>query len=55
MARSSRANEEAARVAEGRAMAAAREGRASDAIQKVEQSLKLGFEYTLRRVDHCHP
>jgi hypothetical protein len=36
-------------------MAAAREARASDIIQKVECPLKLDFEYTLRRVDHHHP
>jgi hypothetical protein len=36
-------------------VAATREARASDIIQKVERPLKLDFEYTLRRVDHCHP
>jgi hypothetical protein len=54
MASSSRADEEAARVAEGHAVAAARDARASRIIQKVERPLKPGFEYTLRRVDHRH-
>jgi hypothetical protein len=36
-------------------MAAAREARASDIIQKVEQPLKPVFEYTVRRVDRHHP
>jgi hypothetical protein len=36
-------------------VAAAREARASDVIQKVEHLLKPGFEYTLRRVDRRHP
>jgi hypothetical protein len=36
-------------------MAAAREARASDVIQKVERPLKSNFEYTVRRVDHRHP
>jgi hypothetical protein len=42
-------------VAEGRAVATAREARASDVIQKVECPLKPGFEYTIRRVDRHHP
>jgi hypothetical protein len=53
-ASSSQASEEATRVAEGSAVAAAREARASGIIQKVERPLKPGFEYTLRRVDHHH-
>jgi hypothetical protein len=36
-------------------VAAAREARASDVIQRVERPLKPDFEYTLRRMDHCHP
>jgi hypothetical protein len=36
-------------------VAAAREARASEVIQKVERQLKHDFEYTLRRVDRCHP
>jgi hypothetical protein len=36
-------------------VAAAIEARASDIIQKVEHPLKPNFEYTLRRVDRCHP
>jgi hypothetical protein len=36
-------------------VAAAREARASGIIQKVEHPLKPNFEYTLRRVDRCHP
>jgi hypothetical protein len=50
---SSHADEEAATITEGRVVA--REARASDVIQKVEHPLKLDFEYTLRRVDRCHP
>jgi hypothetical protein len=49
------ADEEGARVAEGHVLAAAREARASGIIQKVERPLKLGFEHTLRGVDHHHP
>jgi hypothetical protein len=48
-------DEEAARVAEGRVVAAAREAKASHVIQKVERPLMPNFEYTLRRVDRCHP
>jgi hypothetical protein len=55
MASSSRADMEAARIAEGHAVAAAREARAGGIIQKVERPLKPGFEYMLRRVDHHHP
>jgi hypothetical protein len=33
----------------------AREARASNVIQKVEHPLRPNFEYTLRRVDRCHP
>jgi hypothetical protein len=51
---SSQADEEDTRVAEGSAVAAAREARASDVIQKVERLLKPDFEYTLRRVDRHH-
>jgi hypothetical protein len=54
-ASSSRADEEVARVAKGRAVAAAREARASNVIQKVERPLRPNFEYTLRRVDHRYP
>jgi hypothetical protein len=36
-------------------VAAAREARANDVIQKVERPLKPDFEYTLRRVDRRHP
>jgi hypothetical protein len=36
-------------------VAAARETRASDVIQKVEHPLRPDFEYTLRRVDRRHP
>jgi hypothetical protein len=52
---SSRADEEAARVTEGRAVAAAREAIASGVSHKVEHPLKPDFEYTLRRVDRHHP
>jgi hypothetical protein len=52
---SSQADEEATRIVEGCTVAMARGARASDVIQKVEHHLKLGFEYTLRRVDRCHP
>jgi hypothetical protein len=52
---SSHADEEVERIAEGRVVAATREARASDVIQKVERPLKPDFEYTLRRVDLCHP
>jgi hypothetical protein len=52
---SSHVDEEATRINEGCAMAAAREARASDVIQKVERPLKPDFEYTLRRVDCHHP
>jgi hypothetical protein len=54
-ASSSRGDVEAARVTEGRVVAAAREARASSIIHKVERPLKPNFEYTLRRVDRCHP
>jgi hypothetical protein len=54
-ASSSWADEEATRVAEGRAVAAAREARASDVIQKVERPPRPNFKYTLRRVDRHHP
>jgi hypothetical protein len=36
-------------------MAAAREARASNVIQKVESPLRPSYEYTLRRVDRRHP
>jgi hypothetical protein len=52
---SSHADEEAARIAEGHAVAMAREARASDVIQKVERPLKPDFEYPPRRVDCHHP
>jgi hypothetical protein len=52
---SSRDGEEAARVAECRVVAAAREARASDIIQRVERPLRPNSEYTLRRVDRRHP
>jgi hypothetical protein len=52
---SSRADEEAARVAEGHAVVAVREARTNCVIQKVERPLKPNFEYTLRRVDRHHP
>jgi hypothetical protein len=52
---SSRADEGDTRIVEWHAMAAAREARASDIIQKVERPLKPDFEYTLRRVDCRHP
>jgi hypothetical protein len=55
MASSSRADEEAARIAEGRAGAAERDARASMIIQKVEGPLRPNYEYTLRRVDRQHP
>jgi hypothetical protein len=42
-------------VAEGQAIRDAREARASDIIQKVEHPLRADYEYTLRRVDRCHP
>jgi hypothetical protein len=42
-------------VTEGQAIRDAREARASDIIQKVERPLRADYEYTLRRVDHCHP
>jgi hypothetical protein len=45
-------DEEAANRAKGHAI---REARASGLIQKVECPLQSNFEYTLRRVDHCHP
>jgi hypothetical protein len=54
-ASSSRADEEAGRVAEGHAMATAREARVSNVIQKVERPLQPNYEYTLRRVDRRHP
>jgi hypothetical protein len=54
-ASSSRADEKVARVAEGRAVAATRETRASNVIQKVEHPLQPNYEYTLKRVDHRHP
>jgi hypothetical protein len=55
MASSSRANEEAARIDEGRVVAAERDARASGIIQKVERPLKPDYEYTLRIVDRLHP
>jgi hypothetical protein len=55
MASSSRANEEAARIAEGRVVAAERDARSSGIIQKVEHPLRLDYEYTLRIVDRRHP
>jgi hypothetical protein len=54
-ASSSQADEEAARIAEGRAVAVTRDARVRDDIQKVERPLKSGFEYTIRRVDRRHP
>jgi hypothetical protein len=36
-------------------VAAAREAKTSDIIQKVERPLNPDFEYTLRRVDCHHP
>jgi hypothetical protein len=54
-ASSSWVDEEAARVAEGHAVAAAREVRASNVIQKVEIPLQPNYEYTLRRVNRHHP
>jgi hypothetical protein len=54
-ASSSWADEEAAKVVEGYVVAAEREARESDIIQKVERPLKPDFEYTLRRVDRHHP
>jgi hypothetical protein len=42
-------------MAEGQAVHQAREERASDIIQKVERPLRADYEYTLRRVDRCHP
>jgi hypothetical protein len=39
-------------MAEGRAL---REARESGLIQKVECPLRPDYEYTLRRVDRCHP
>jgi hypothetical protein len=54
-ASSSRANEEATRVAEGRVVSAAREAMTSNVIQKVKRPLRPNFEYTLRRVDRCQP
>jgi hypothetical protein len=52
---SSQADKEESRITEGRVVAATRDARASDVIQKVERPLKLDFEYTLRRVDRHHP
>jgi hypothetical protein len=49
------ADEEAASRAKGHAIREARDARANGLIQKVECSLQSNFEYTLRRVDHCHP
>jgi hypothetical protein len=45
----SHADEEATRIVEGHVVAAAREARASDIIQKVECPLKPDFEYTKGR------
>jgi hypothetical protein len=55
MASSSRADEEAARIAEGRAVATKRDVGATGIIQKVKRALQPDFEYTLRRVDRRHP
>jgi hypothetical protein len=52
---SSHADEEAAGIAKGHTMIAARGARTSDVIQKVEHPLKTDFEYTLRRVDRRNP
>jgi hypothetical protein len=52
---SSHVDEEAAGIAKGHIVTAARGARASDVIQKVELPLKPDFEYTLRRVDHHNP
>jgi hypothetical protein len=54
-ASSLRTTEEVADMAEGQAVREAREARASDIIQKVERPLWADYEYTLRRVDRCHP
>jgi hypothetical protein len=48
---SSHGDEEAANMVEGQAVRQAREERASDIIQKVERPLRVGYEYTRRRVD----
>jgi hypothetical protein len=52
---SSHHDDEATDMAKGQAVHQAREERASDIIQKVERSLRVDYEYTLRRVDRHHP
>jgi hypothetical protein len=55
LAGSSRNDEAAARIAEGHAVAAERDARASGIIQKLERPLRHDYEYTIRRVDCRHP
>jgi hypothetical protein len=55
LAGSSRNDEAAARIAEGHAVAAERDARASGIIQKLERPLRHDYEYTIRRVDRRHP
>jgi hypothetical protein len=54
-ANSLRADEEAARVAKGCAVAAVREARERNVIYEFEHPLRPNFEYTLRRADRRHP